>query len=264
MQLAISTGSLTNNTQKALERAADLGFKSVEINLINHEFAYGYRRQPDVGFYRQLRADLDKYHLSVWSVSAPPLSQEQMFSELSRKEVLKGGAGAAGILGAEVYVVQPADIFSDQISFDRYMSDQKAPAVTDGFDEAWVQVANRKMTMALMNRDYWLGTLLTNQAERLATIAGDLAIGCALDIRQALNRNDLKTWLNFVGERLAVAYAYDLTGDGLPVAPVDSEWEGWIIILKDSRLKHLIIKAGNLQSDEEIDRSRKKIEEWLD
>ena len=263
MQLAINTGSLATDTHEALERAADLGFKSVEINLINQEFAYGYRRQPDVGFYRRLPAELEKYHLKVWSASAPPLSQEQMFSELSRKEILKGAAGAAGIVGAKVFVVQPADIFRDQQSFDRYMGDHKAPAVSEGFDEAWVQVVNRKMTMALANRDYWIGSLLTNQAERMATIADDLAIGCALDIRQALNRNNLDTWLESVGERLAVAYAYDLADDGLPVAPVDSDWEGWTTILKTSRLKYLIINAGHSQSDEEIVRSRRVIEEFL-
>lgn len=263
MQLAIGTGSLANNTREALERAADLGFKSVEINLINHEFAYGYRRQPDVGFYRRLRAELDKSQLTVWSVSTPPLSQEQMFSELSRKEILKGGAGAAGILGAKVFVVQPADIFSDQKSFDRYMHDQKAPAVTEGFDEAWVQVVNRKMTMALVNRDYWIGTLLTNQAERLGNIANDLAIGCALDIPQALSRNNLDTWLESVGERLAVAYAYEVADDGSPIAPGNGDWEDWTTILKTSRLKVLTIRAGHLQSDEEIVRSRRIIEELL-
>ncbi len=263
MQLAISTGSLAKNTQDALERAADLGFKTIEINLIDHEFAYGYRRQPAVGFYRQLRVEVDNSHLTVWSVSTPPLSQEQMFSELSRKEILKGGAGAAGILGAKVFVVQPADIFSNQQAFDRYMHDHKAPAVTEGFDEAWVQVVNRKMTMALVNRDYWIGTLLTNQAERLGKIAIDLAIGCALDIRQALNRNNLSTWLESVGERLAVAYAYDISDGGLPVAPINGDWEEWTTILKLSRLKVLTIRAGHLQSDEEIIRSRRIIEELL-
>jgi sugar phosphate isomerase/epimerase len=251
------------NTQEALERAADLGFKTVEINLTNHEFAYGYRRQPNVGFFRQIRAQLDKLQLAVWSVSAPSLSQEQMFSELSRKEILKGGAGAAGIVGAKVYVVQPADIFINQHSFDRYMGDNKSPAVSEGFDEAWVQVVNRKMTMALANRDYWIGTLLTNQTERIATITNDLAIGCALDIRQALNRNKLDRWLESVGERLAVAYAYDLADDGLPVAPVDGEWQSWSATLKTSRLKCLVIKTGHSQSDEEIVRSRVIIEECL-
>jgi sugar phosphate isomerase/epimerase len=263
MQLAINTGSLAKNTHDALERAADLGFKSVEINLIDHEFAYGYRREPAVAFYRRLRVELDKSHLAVWSVSTPPLSQEQMFSERSRKEILKGGAGAAGIVGAKVFVVQPADIFINQQAFDRYLYDRTAPAVTEGFDEAWVQVVNRKMTMALANRDYWIGTLLTNQAERLGNIANDLAIGCALDIRQALSRNSLDTWLESIGERLAVAYAYDVSDDGLTHAPIDDDWEEWITILKMSRLKVLTIRAGHLQSDEEIVRSRRIIEQLL-
>jgi hypothetical protein len=69
--------------------------------------------------------------------------------------------------------------------------------------------------------------------------------------------------LESVGERLAVAYAYDVADDGLPVAPVDGDWGGWSAILKTSRLKYLIIRAGLLQSDEEIVRSRRKIEGLL-
>ena len=256
MEIAINTGSLAGSTLDALKRAADLGFKSIEINLDTDEFGYGYRRQPNVGFYRQLRLELDKYHLTAWSVSAPPLTQEQMFSELARKEIFKGAAGAAGILGAKVLVVQPADIFSNQKAFDRYMKDNKAPAVTEGFDESWVQVVNRKITMALMNRDYWIGSLLTNQAERIARIANDLAIGCALDVRQALNRNDLAAWIESTGERLAIAYAYDLNDDGTELAPIEDEWKEWTAILKDTRLKTLVIKAGREQNDEEIEHSR--------
>ncbi len=263
MQLAINTGSLAADTQKARERAADLGFGSVESNIGSQEFGYGYRRKPDAGLFRQIRADLDKKNLTVWSVSAPRLSHEQMFSELSRREILKGGAIAAGLLGAKVLVVQPADIFISQKSFDGYIQDHKAPAVIAGFDEAWVQVVNRKMTMALVNRDYWIGTLLTNQAERLAKIANDIAIGCALDIRQALNRNDLGTWLEKVGDRLAAAYAYDLSESGLLIAPMEEEWDSWISTLNNSRLKTVIVQAQPLQEDDEIIRSRLYFEDIL-
>jgi len=263
MQLAISISSLAENTVEALERAADLGFGTVEVSLLDHEFDYGYRRQPNVSFYRLLRTNLDNTHLKVWSVSPPPLKQEQMFSSRTRKEILKSAASAAGFLDAKVFVVQPADIFRSQTAFDRYVRDHKAPAVIDGFDEAWVQVANRRMTMALVNRDYWIGTALTNQAQRLAKIANDLAIGCALDIRQAANRNDLSDWLEHIGERLAVGYAYDLSEGGPLVAPVGDEWQSWIAYLMESRLKVIVIEANSSQSDEQIIRSRQFMEGLL-
>ena len=263
MRIAINTSSLAVDSRKGLERAADLGFGTVEINLSNEEFAYDYRRKPAAGFYRRLRAEVDRLGLEVWSVSAPVLSQEQMFSERTRQEIIIGGAGAAGILGARVFVVQPADIFSSQTSFDRYMSDGAAPAVTKGFDEFWVQVVNRKMTMALLNRDYWIGTLLTNNADRLAAITTDLAIGCALDIRQALTRNELSVWIDILQERLAAAYAYDVLEDGTVTTPVDEQWAGWLPMLGDSRLKVLTIKANSQQTDAEIEGSRRLLENWL-
>lgn len=264
MRLAINTGSLAVNTTEALERAVALGFSTVEINLLNQEFGYGYRRRPDARFYRGLKTDLEKMALSVWSVTSLPLSQEQMFSARARKDILKGGAGAAGVLGGKVLVVKPADIFLSQGAFDRYVHDHRAPPMTDGFDEAWVQVVNRRMTMALLNRDYWVGSLLTNQAERLAAIVEDLAIGCALDVRQAKHRNDINSWLDLVGDRLAVAYAYDLNKDGARRAPLGAEWREWITALKETRVKCLVLKAGRNQSDDEIVKSRIYIEALLD
>jgi len=263
MQLAISISSLADNTVEALERAADLGFGTVEVSLLDHEFDYGYRRQPNVRFYRHLQTNLDKTRLKVWSVSPPQLRQEQMFSARTRKEILKSAAGAAGFLDAKVFVVQPADIFRSQTAFDQYVHEHKAPAVIDGFDEAWVQVANRRMTMALINRDYWIGTALTNQAQRLANIMNDLAVGCALDVRQAANRTELSTWLEHIGDRLAVGYAYDVSEDGLPIAPDDDEWQSWIPTIKESRLKVIVIKANSSQSDEQIVRSRRFLEGLL-
>lgn len=263
MKIAISTSSLADNTREALDRAADLGFKVVEINITNREFSYGYQRKPDAGFFRILKKHLDQRDLTPWSVTTPPLTQEQMFAERARKEILMGSAGAAGILGAKVLVVQPADIFRDQGSFDSYMRDHKAPPVTEGFDETWVQTVNRKIAMALVNRDYWIGTPLTNQVDRLTSITTDLAISCALDIRQALIRNDFTTWLDQVGERLVVAYAYDLEENRRSLAPLDPLWEEWCTRLKASRLKCLVIRTDPGQDDQQIVRSRRFLERWL-
>lgn len=263
MHIAINTSSLADNTPEALERAADLGFSRVEIDLLSNEFNYGYRRKPDVKFYRQLSEQLQRMKLSAWSVTAPPLSQEEMFSKRARREILKGGAGAAGLLGAKVFVVRPADIFLDQLSYDQYIQDHSAPPVVEGFDEAWVQVVNRQMTMALLNRDYWIGSVLTNHPERLTAITSDLAIGCAFDIRRAVYRDELPEWLGQLGDRLAVAYAYDLDEDGSVSTPSDVSWQGWLRALMPTRLKCLVLIAGRDQQDDEITSSRMALESWM-
>ncbi|MEW5986326.1 MAG: hypothetical protein AB1791_06805 [Chloroflexota bacterium] len=266
--VAINTGSLGKQTPLALERAAGLGFRTVEVNLQTEEFGYGYQRKPNVRFYRELRRQVDSLGLSVWSVSAPPLTQAQMFYERARKDILMQAAGAAGILGAQVFVTYPADLFTTEIQFETYLREDRAPATIEGFDEAWAQVVNRRMTMALVNWQHWLGAPLTNQAERMAKITDDLAIGCALDMRRAVTRGALADWLEKISERLAVAYLYDLAageGEVSPAyrAPLDSQWQEWLPLLAGTRLKCLVMRADPEQSDEEITRSRVYVEDLV-
>ncbi len=259
-QIAISTGSLSRRTPEALERAADLGFSHVEVNLQPDEFGYDYRRKPNARFYRELRKQLDGLGLSVWSVTPPPLSQAQMFSTKARRDILLNGAAAAGILGSKVYAVQPADLFQDEDAFQAYAQRWHAPPMVDGFDETWAQVVNRQMTLALVNVDYWLGAVLTNQADRLAKITNDLAIGSALDVRRALHRNTLPAWLECIGDRLAVAYLYDVQDDGRLLAPAEAAWQEWLPPLRETRLKCLVLHAGPTQSETEILSSREMIQ----
>ena len=77
LQLAISTNTLGRSTPDALQPAADLGISHLEINLQPVEFDYGYRRKPNARFYRELRQQLDRLGLYVWSVTPPPRTQEQ-------------------------------------------------------------------------------------------------------------------------------------------------------------------------------------------
>jgi sugar phosphate isomerase/epimerase len=252
MQLAISTQALASSTPEALRRAAALGFSQVEVNLRAEEFGYGYRRKPAARFYRDLRQEIDTLGLSVWSVTSTPLTQEQMFSARARKEVLLGSVAAAGILGARVFVVQPADILESESAANHYLERADAPSVVTGFDEGWAQVVNHRMTLALLNRDYWVGMVLTNQVERLRRITEDLAIGCALDVRAAVQRNALAAWLEALGERMAVAYAYDLDEGGERMAPAAGEWEDWLAALGTTRLKCLVMGAHPSQSDDEL------------
>lgn len=259
MQIAISTELLADSTPAALERAAALGFDCVEVALRPAEFDYGYRRKPNARFYRELRQQLDRLSLSVWSARSLPLSQAQMFSARARKDILIQSAAAAGVLGSKVFVVEPADLFLGEEALQAYLQQPKAPPMIDGYDESWTQAVNRRVTMALLNSDYWLGVPLTNQTEQLAKIANDLAIGVALDVRRALSRNTLEAWLAAVGERLAVAYAYDLDAAGRPIAPHSDEWAGWLAALQTTRLKCLVIHPGPAQPDADLLRGR----EWL-
>lgn len=242
MYLAISSDSLSKNSLEAVEMAAGLGFRYVEMNLQGDEFGYGYQRKTNARFYRQLRQQLDQQGLQVWSVTLPPLTQEQMFYERARKDILLSAAIAAGTLGAKVLVVRPADIFSSEITFESYIRNQTAPVVIEGYDEAWAQVVNRRMTMALLNKDHWVGAPLTNQADRIDRATRDLAIGWAMDVRRALRRNDLHSWLAPAGERLAVAYVYDQEEEQL-TPPLSDEWSRWLPVLAQTRLKCLVIQA---------------------
>lgn len=252
MHLAINSGSLNPDTPAALRQASALGFNMVEINLQNAEFGYDFRRKPGGRFYRQLKAQLDDLGLSVWSTTAVPLTQPQMFFERARRDILIGGATAAGILGSRVFVTQPADLFSSEIAFNNYLNDNTAPPTIEGFDEAWVQCVNRRVHMALLNMDYWLGIPLTNQVDRMERITTDLAIGWAMDTPLALHRNTLHNWLAALEQRLALAYIYDLDDEGRVTAPHAEAWQEWLPRLAQTSLKCLIIRAGAGQTPAEI------------
>ncbi len=252
IRLGISTIALGTETPAAIERAAALGFDTVELNLQPHEFGYDYRRKPGARFYRELRARLDALGLTVWSTTAVPLTQPQMFSERARREILLGAAVAAGMVGSHVFVVDPADIFGSEMAFNRYLTDGTAPPVIDGFDEAWVQAANRHVTVAVRNVDYWLGLPLTNQVDRLERVTRDLAIGWAMDLPLALLRNTLENWQTALGARLAVAYAYDLQDGGRPRAPRDPGWRDWLPALRQTTVKCVILRADPGQSEAEL------------
>jgi sugar phosphate isomerase/epimerase len=264
MHIAIRTASLSQDTPTALERAAALGFQHVEVNLLNHEFGYGYKRKANVRFYRELKRQLDNLGLAVWSFTSVPLTQEQMFFERARKDILMGAAGAGGILDAKVFTVKPADIFTSEINFESYLTDKNSPPMIEGYDEAWVQAVNRRITTAVLNYDHWIGIPLSNNAERMKKITLDLGIGWAMDVRRATHRGNLDEWLKQVGDRLAVAYAYDLAADGeTPCAPAGPEWSAWAEVIKQTRLKCMVMYAHPSQSDEEIVQSREYLQSLL-
>ncbi len=251
MYLAINTASLSDRTPLALQRAAALGLTWVEVNLLAEELDYGYRRRPNVRFYRELKTQLDTLGLRVWSVTAPALTQPQMFSERARQDVLLNAVGAAGILAATVFVLEPAHIFHSERALEAYWRDRTAPPIIPGFDELWAQAANRRLTLALTNQDYWMGTLLTNQVERMQQALFDLAIGWGMQVRAATQRNTLERWLAEVGESLAVAYVEDWSEeDGRPCLPQEAIWQTWLPMLAQTRLKALVLRGRPHEPDD--------------
>lgn len=253
MNLAISTNSLAYDTPTALQRAADLGFKYVEVNIDSDEFGYGYRRRPNVRFYRDLNKQITALGLNVWSVTVPALTAEQAFSSRARKEILLNCAGAAGLLGAKVLVVDPAHIFTDEDAFDTYLREKKAPPTVVGFDEMWAQVVNHRMTLALRNTAYYLGNPLTNNVGRMEKITFDLGIGWACDVPQATQRNQLANWLPKLGDRLAVAYLYEVAEDGVTALTASAETLTTTQSeLANTRLKCLVLHGHPDQDDAEF------------
>lgn len=264
INIAISSDSLGYSSRDALTRAADLGFKLVEINLQTHEFGYGYQRRPDVAFYKGLVELVQQLGLSVWSVTAPSLTQRQLYSRRARKEILLNAVGAAGLLGARVFVVEPAHIFSGEQAYADYVNGEGAPPVYPGFDELWAQAVNRRMNVALRNCQYFVGHPLTNNAERMQKTTQDLGIGWAADLRLAGGRGGIERWLDKVGERLAVAYAYDVAEDGdTRLTCEDPDWQQWLPPLGGQRLKTLVLCGHPNQDDEEFGNCRRYIEATL-
>ena len=240
MLIAVSTATLSEDTPTALERAAELGFRCVEINLQPHEFGYDYRRKTNARFYRRLKKLIDDLGLTVWSTTTPPLNQLQMFSQRARREILLSSAIAAGLMGSRVFVTRYSDIFGDEDRAAEYFDQDLAPPVITGYDEAWVQAVNRRTVLAVRNTDDWVGIPLVNQPGRMDKLTSDLAIGWAMDLPLALKRAPLDRWLAQVGDRLAVAYAYDLV-DGEHRPPLDDAWDEWLATLGQTRLKCAVI-----------------------
>jgi hypothetical protein len=74
------------------------------------------------------------------------------------------GVGAAGLLGSQVYVTAPTDLFQTEDALLAYFNKPEAPPIINGFDEAWAQVVNRRMALTIRNYDYWIGAPFTPSA----------------------------------------------------------------------------------------------------
>ena len=252
MHIAVSTFSLADSTPDALNRAAELGFSHVEINLDSDEFGYGYRRRPNVKFYRDLKTQLDQLGLQVWSITPPPLTPAQMFSPKARKDILLGSAGAGGILGARVFSAEPTHLFTNEDDLIAYFNEGGVPPIIAGFDETWAQVKNKRMTFAVQNQGHWLGQPLTNNPQRMKKLTFDLGIGCALDLPQAAKNAPLLEWLRELLDRIAVMSSYQTVDEQVVLVDGGDSAET-LTQLTQTNLKCLILHG---HPDEEDDTFR--------
>jgi hypothetical protein len=93
----------------------------------------------------------------------------------------------------------------------------------------------------------------------MAKVSEDLAVGWALDVRRALKRNKMEAWLEAAGNRLAVAYVYDLNGAG-KAPPLEPAWHALLPPLLATNLKCIVIDAP-AANEVEIARSYEFLQE---
>lgn len=244
MNFAVSTQSVAGSSEEAIVAlGGKAGVEWIEVNLLTDEFGYGGKRRPNAKFYKSLKQKIDEAGLKVWSVTAPALTPEQMFSEKARREILLNAIGAAGVLGAKTFVVEPVHIFVGEKAAETYLNTTKllTPPIIDGFDEAWAQVVNRRMGFSLLNKQYYLGQPLTNQADDLAKITGDLGIQCAIDIDSASQRGTLESWAEKLTDRITHITVSTTT-----------EASGLEKIFASTRAKTIVLDSPTLLSSDEL------------
>jgi hypothetical protein len=285
VDIAISTGSLSLDTPAALERAAALGLRAVQVNLQPGEFRYGFTRTIDLGFYERLAEALAARGLRAVAVHHVPLSGAQAFSGEVRGELLKAAARVLALLHAPVLVVHPADLFTSHEALERYFAGgpEVAPPVVAGFDECWARLADQRAALALENVSYWRGAPLTNRPEHLARVLADLAIYAVLDVRRALPAraapeiaaNALSRWVEAIGARTLLLHLHDRDAragrehaggehaGGEHAPPLAADWAALAPLLRRTRARAAVLEVDARHGEEQIARSREYITSLL-
>jgi sugar phosphate isomerase/epimerase len=250
MDVAVNTGSLSHDTFEALDRAAELGFRAVEINLQRREFGYGFERKVDFGLYQRLAERVQARNLQVTSLHGLALDGAQVFSSRVRAELLRATARIAVALGAPLVVMHPADLFTSEEALERFFAGGPAisPPVVDGYDECWAQLANRRIALGIENVAYWRGAPGTNQLERLARLLDDLAVHAVFDVRRALPAGDLavavlRRWVETLGPRTLLLHVHDASPAGEHQPPLAADWAAFAPLLRQTAAKACVIES---------------------
>ena len=245
MHIAVNTGSLSLNTFEAIERAAALGFDAVEVNLQQAELRYDWNRKPDLAFYQRLGDAIRDRHLTVVSVHHPTLNGAQAFSQRARAELLQAAIRAAAALGGPVLVVHPADIFTSAEDLETYFLEHNAPPMIAGFDEAWAQLANRRLRLAVENVNYWRGTVMTNHAAHLARVTDDLAVHAVLDVWRGADRPNVQGWVEKLGKRILLLHVHEMVDGREHQPPLSEKWAEWMPMLRDTAAQACVIETAD-------------------
>ena len=261
MQIAITTGSLSENTLEALDKAQELGFTAVEVSLQPSEFGYGFDRKPNLAFYQRLAADVQARGLQVVSVHSPPLAGHQVWSGRIRGDILVTAARVGGYLGARCLVVHPDHIFTSAEDLERYFQERTAAPVVIGFDEAWAQLVNRRMALAVENIQHWRTTPGLNQVDRMVTVTTDLAVHSVLNMTPGRPGPNLKQWVDRLGTRIVLLRWPDLLNGREQPPSLLAESAGWAPLLQQTSTQAWVIEPDPAASPAQIVESRMALEE---
>lgn len=247
MKVAINTGSLSLNTFEAIEQAQALGFDAVEVDVHQAELRYEGQRKADLSFYQRLGEAIRQRGMSVISAHHPVLTGEQVFSQRVRAELLHLAIRATALLGAPILVVHPTDIFTSAEDLETYFLEHNAPPVIAGFDEAWAQLANRGLRLAIKNVSFGRGLTLTNHATRLAQVAEDLAVHAVLDVWRGVDKPNLQAWVEKAGRRIVLLHLHE-TADGRDhFPPLLEKWAEWLPLLQGTAAQACVIRAAEAE-----------------
>lgn len=247
MKIAINTGSLSLNTFEAIERAQALGFDALEVDLHQAELRYDGQRKADLSFYQRLGDAIRDLGMSVVSVHHPVLSGEQVFSQRVRAELLHLAIRATALLGAPILVVHPADIFTSAEDLETYFLEHSAPPVIAGFDEAWAQLANRGLRLAIKNISFGRGLTLTNHATRLVQVADDLAVHAVLDVWRGADKPNIPAWVEKAGRRIVLLHLYETVDGREHIPPLSEIWADWLPLLQGTAAQACVIRAAEAE-----------------
>lgn len=264
MHLAINTGSLSFDTHEAIAQIGVLGFTAVEVNLQQAEFAFGFEQQPNLAFYGELARELALRKLKVTDVHALFLNAAQMFSAQARRAVLAAEGEVTRLLGADILIVHPTDIFESQEWFELYSDDARMPApLVEGIGPVIRDLQSSGVRVALENVQHWRDTCGTNDAEIMARLVDALDCHVALDVRRGLERPSLERWLELVGPRITVYHLHDTVG-GVEHRPPDApDWRNILPQLKRAPAQVYVIEATGERSPGAIRASREYIAKLL-
>ena len=264
MQIAINTGSLSFDTRTAIAEVHSLGFNAIELNLQQAELSYGFQRQPNLNFYKDLAREMALRKLTVTDVHALFLNAAQMFSARAKREVLSAESQVTQMVGAGTLVVHPTDVLDNEEWLDLFMANptMKLP-LAEGLAPVIHELQSGGVRIALENVQHWHDARGTNDAEVMARLVEALDCSVAFDARRGSGHPSLERWLELLGDRMAVLHLHDAV-DGVEHHPPSAlDWRQMIPQLKRTSAQVCVLEATANRNPGAIKASREYISKLL-